>query len=180
MASDEGIREWLDRIKPGFGARFGSAFDEVGIEDESDLKDMDGELLESLETELKTAGAKAMQLKKIRAAVEAILNESSTEKEKLTAAKAELLSHSTADAAASMPAGVLKVSRQKQISAPSLWRSPALISPPKLPGHRVAEEKREEVRLLHFSPQKRRRHGGAFHQGRTGTPAVDALLPRQR
>ena len=45
MAS-ESIREWLDaEVKAGYGAKFASAFEEVGIEDKSDLQDMDDELM---------------------------------------------------------------------------------------------------------------------------------------
>ena len=49
MAS-ESVREWLDaEVKAGYGAKFASAFEEVGIEDTSDLQDMDDELMEELE-----------------------------------------------------------------------------------------------------------------------------------
>ena len=68
----DGVRDWLDSLKAGFGARFSAAFEEIGVEDISDLTDMDDELQTMLEAELRKAGAKAMQLKKIRTALGAI------------------------------------------------------------------------------------------------------------
>ena len=75
---DEGsVREWLDTvIKPGFGARFASAFEEIGVEEVVDLLDVDEEAQAELEEALKNAGAKTIQLKQIRKAVSAVLGES--------------------------------------------------------------------------------------------------------
>ena len=72
MAS-ESIRDWLDNaVKAGYAAKFASAFDEVGIEDTSDLQDMDDELMEELERVLAAADAKTMHVKKIKAAIGAV------------------------------------------------------------------------------------------------------------
>ena len=87
MAS-ESVREWLDaEVKAGYGAKFASAFEEVGIEDTSDLQDMDDELMEELERELTAADAKSMHLKKIKAAIAAVTGNASETRAKLDAAK---------------------------------------------------------------------------------------------
>ena len=69
----ESIREWLDEVKSGFGAKFASAFEEVGIEDKSDLHDLDEEAMAALELELQAVDAKIIHLKKIKKAIEAIV-----------------------------------------------------------------------------------------------------------
>ena len=108
MDDDGGVRDWLDSLKAGFGARFAAAFEEIGVEDVSDLADMDDELQATLEAELRKAGAKAMQLKKIRTALDAILNASP--RQALSAAAAELQpsGQSGSAAAAALPECVVK------------------------------------------------------------------------
>ena len=60
------IREWLDtKVKNGYGGRFGPAFQACGIEDGSDLTNMNAELMEELTALLKAAGAKTMHLSNI-------------------------------------------------------------------------------------------------------------------
>ena len=54
--ANESIREWLDaEVKPGYGAKFASAFEGVGIEDKSDLHDLNDEAMAELERELAAA-----------------------------------------------------------------------------------------------------------------------------
>ena len=85
----ESIREWLDNeVKAGYGAKFASAFEEVGVEDKSDLHDMDDELMKTLEAELQAVDAKPMHLTKIRKAIEAIVAPASATRAKLNAARA--------------------------------------------------------------------------------------------
>ena len=70
----ESIREWLDNeVKAGYGAKFASAFEEVGVEDKSDLHDMDDGLMKTLEAELQVVDAKPMHLTKIRKATPALV-----------------------------------------------------------------------------------------------------------
>ena len=88
MAS-ESIREWLDNeVKAGYGAKFASAFEEVGVEDKSDLHDMDAALVAELERELSAADAKSLHIAKIKKAIEAIVAPASATRSKLEAAKA--------------------------------------------------------------------------------------------
>ncbi len=95
----ESIREWLDEVKSGFGAKFASAFEEVGIEDKSDLHDLDEEAMAALELELQAVDAKIIHLKKIKKAIEAIVAPASSARAKLETAKehdarsAELAQH---------------------------------------------------------------------------------------
>ena len=57
MADAESIREWLDDdVKAGYGAKFASAFEECGIEDKSDLHDVEATVMVELERELSAAG----------------------------------------------------------------------------------------------------------------------------
>ena len=69
----ESIATWLDRdVKVGY-AKFAAAFDAVGIEDTSDLTDMNAKLMEELEQELVARDAKSMHIVKIKKALEAIV-----------------------------------------------------------------------------------------------------------
>jgi len=101
MAS-ESIREWLDAdVKAGYGAKFASAFEEVGFEDTSDLQDMDDELMANLEQELVAADAKAVHLKKIKAAINAVVGNAPETRANLDAAKStEVSTAETATSAA--------------------------------------------------------------------------------
>ena len=113
MAS-ESVREWLDaEVKAGYGAKFASAFEEVGIEDTSDLQDMDDELMSTLDQELLAAGAKPMHVKKIKAAIEGVAGHASATRAKLDAAKA--FEDSMAEMAQS--AAVLAVKEKRRVSS---------------------------------------------------------------
>ena len=84
----ESIREWLDdEVKSGYGAKFASAFEEVGIEDKSDLHEMDSDLMKTLEAELEHIDAKPMHLARIKKSIEAIVAPASATRARLNAAK---------------------------------------------------------------------------------------------
>lgn len=88
MLSDRSIREWLDEeVKAGYGAKFASAFEEVGIEDKSDLHHSDEAIVLELEGELRDAGAKSLHLKLIKEAIEVIIAPMAETRAKLTSAK---------------------------------------------------------------------------------------------
>jgi hypothetical protein len=61
---------WLEAVKPGYDAKYGASFVGIGIEDTSDFGDIDSAVWEDLEAALSAAGAKALQLKKIKAAID--------------------------------------------------------------------------------------------------------------
>eukprot|EP00405_Crypthecodinium_cohnii_P055459 CAMPEP_0206618288 /NCGR_PEP_ID=MMETSP0325_2-20121206/60151_1 /ASSEMBLY_ACC=CAM_ASM_000347 /TAXON_ID=2866 /ORGANISM="Crypthecodinium cohnii, Strain Seligo" /LENGTH=89 /DNA_ID=CAMNT_0054140453 /DNA_START=29 /DNA_END=295 /DNA_ORIENTATION=- len=64
------ISEWLESVKEGYGSRFVSAFEEVGVEDAEDLSELaEEEAAEALFAALAKSGAKAVQLQKIRRAL---------------------------------------------------------------------------------------------------------------
>ena len=63
------IDAWLDAIKPGYGNRFLSAFEQLGIEDAADVANIDHHFYLSLQAALQEAGAKPMHLKNIRLAL---------------------------------------------------------------------------------------------------------------
>ena len=68
----ESIREWLDEeVKPGFGAKFASAFEETGLDDKSDLHDLDDELMATLGASSCCRCARSSQ--KDQKAIEAII-----------------------------------------------------------------------------------------------------------
>ena len=86
----DSIREWLDSdVKAGYGAKFASAFEEVGIEDVSDLHDVDDEAMAALERELEAADAKLIHIKKIKKAIEGIVAPAAATRAQLDNAKAE-------------------------------------------------------------------------------------------
>ena len=118
MAS-ESIREWLDAdVKAGYGAKFASAFEEVGFEDTSDLQDMDDELMANLEQELVAADAKAVHLKKIKAAINAVVGNAPETRANLDAAKStEVSTAETATSAAVVAAKEKRRSSSKPFAA---------------------------------------------------------------
>jgi len=63
------IHDWLEELKPGWSARFESAFKAIGIEDASDLAALDDEILLALDGQLQAAGARIMHVKRIRRAI---------------------------------------------------------------------------------------------------------------
>ena len=65
------MRCWLDAIKPGYGTRFGDAFNKLGVEDVADLTEIEAGLLPELGSLLETLGGKPVQIQKIFRAIEA-------------------------------------------------------------------------------------------------------------
>ena len=59
------IRSWLDGVKAGWGARFGAAFEELGLEDTVDLSRATKEELDEVEQDLEKLGAKKLALRRI-------------------------------------------------------------------------------------------------------------------
>ena len=85
----ESIREWLDgEVKVGFGAKFATAFEEVGLEDKSDLHELTAAALDELIRELVAAGAKTIHLARIHKAIEAIAAPATAVRDRLDAARA--------------------------------------------------------------------------------------------
>ena len=68
-AEDLAIREWLDGIRRGWGAKWGAAFEAVGLDMAEDLEELDEESLEELTAELKAVGAKTIHIKKMIKAI---------------------------------------------------------------------------------------------------------------
>ena len=60
---------WLDAIKPGYGARFVSAFEKLGVEDIADVANIDLRFFADLQAALLECGAKPMHIKNIRLAL---------------------------------------------------------------------------------------------------------------
>ena len=100
-AEEDGtMRVWLDTaVKEGYGGKFASSFEECGVEDEADLADVDDEVMELLVAELKAAGAKALHLKKIQAAIAEAVNKQKPTRDALNAAATTALAASADDAA---------------------------------------------------------------------------------
>lgn len=74
------ISGWLDGLKEGWGVRYAACFEEIGIEDVTDLPFINDDLLKELTEELKRAGAKSMQVMRIREAMLSIKTENSPQK----------------------------------------------------------------------------------------------------
>ena len=87
MATGETIRDMLDGLKPGWGAKFAGAFEEIGIEDIVDLSFLTDDMKKELEGELKGVGAKTMHIHRILGAVAELSAAPSKLKEKLDGAK---------------------------------------------------------------------------------------------
>lgn len=69
-AGRRAIRDWLEGVKEGYGPRFAAAFEAVGVEDVTDLEELEGEeVTAALDEALAACGAKAIQLQRIRRAV---------------------------------------------------------------------------------------------------------------
>jgi hypothetical protein len=66
------IPEWLDSVKPGYGNKFSSSFEEAGAEDASDIADLDEKAMADLESRLESHGAKSIHISKIKAAITAM------------------------------------------------------------------------------------------------------------
>lgn len=64
------IEEWLEGLKEGYGKRFASVFEELGVEDVDDLNELvDGKGDAALRRALEAKGAKTIQVQRIRRAI---------------------------------------------------------------------------------------------------------------
>ena len=144
----ESIREWLDNeVKAGYGAKFASAFEEVGVEDKSDLHDMDDELMKTLEAELQAVDAKPMHLTKIRKAIEAIVAPASATRAKLNAARvADLQMTETAESSAVVSAKEKRKRSRKKY---------AVSRPPRLSAFHLGPSR---LSVFHLGPSHHPRH----------------------
>ena len=59
-------------MKAGYGGRFTSCFEEVGLEDTEDIAHIGAKAMAELEVRLVAAGAKVAQVEKVQAAVAAL------------------------------------------------------------------------------------------------------------
>lgn len=71
-ALDCEIKVWLDGIKSGYSERFASAFTEFGVEDLQDIRNLLDDDWQEIESQLERLGAKAMQLRQIQRAIDAL------------------------------------------------------------------------------------------------------------
>ena len=71
MPSSASITEWLDVVKAGYGDRFASCFDGIGVEDVADVEKNLGtaSTLAELEEGLRKAGAKTVHIQNIKTAI---------------------------------------------------------------------------------------------------------------
>ena len=125
MDDDGGsIRSWLDSLKAGWAARFAAAFEEVGVEDCVDLGDLDEELQAQLEDELKKAGAKGVQLKKIKEAISSVVQPTQAARANLK----EIQANSDGTASSTADSLLLSESRSGAVPADTGKRFMAFIS----------------------------------------------------
>ena len=85
-ADRDHVRAWLDGIKEGFAARFAAAFESLGVEDTSDLADLTPSDVEGLMAELEKLGAKTLQSRKIKDAIDEATKEAQSTRTRLAAA----------------------------------------------------------------------------------------------
>jgi len=70
MVRDGSIIGWLEALKGGYGKRFAGAFEELGVEDMSDLAEMVDSICDTaLKQALEAKGAKTVQVQKIQQAI---------------------------------------------------------------------------------------------------------------
>lgn len=68
--SSDSIEAWLESLKKGYGERFSAVFEELGVEDVSDLAELIDKTGDSaLKKALEARGAKTIQIQKIRRAI---------------------------------------------------------------------------------------------------------------
>lgn len=72
------INDWLESLKQGWGVRFTPAFHRLGLTDLRKLARLQGTDRDALEEELRTQGARIVQLKQIRNAINALANADKT------------------------------------------------------------------------------------------------------
>ena len=61
----DSVREFLDSVRSGWGARFGAVFESIGIETKSDLRMATSEEMAELDEKLSATGAGSFQLRQI-------------------------------------------------------------------------------------------------------------------
>jgi len=66
------VDEWLESIKYGYGRRYVSFFDELGVEDEDDLRRMKDARVEELRRLLERSGIKPVQMDYLTDAVDEV------------------------------------------------------------------------------------------------------------
>jgi hypothetical protein len=74
MAETLDVLPWLESIKKGYGSKFASSFEQLGVEDTGDVPTLSAETLVKLEAKLIDAGAKEAHVDKIKAAIAALVN----------------------------------------------------------------------------------------------------------
>ena len=68
-AAPKGISTWLDEVKPGYGEKYASIFEDLGVDDEEDVQNLRDDLARDLRAALENAGAKRGHLNNIESAV---------------------------------------------------------------------------------------------------------------
>jgi hypothetical protein len=73
------VVDWLDSIKAGYGSKFGSVFDDDGLDDTDDVGEVDVKTMADLEAGLVAAGAKPNHIRKIKTAMTALTSTNLTD-----------------------------------------------------------------------------------------------------
>ena len=68
-AAPKDISMWLDEVKPGYGEKYASIFEDLGVDDEEDVQNLRDDLARDLRAALENAGAKRGHLNNIESAV---------------------------------------------------------------------------------------------------------------
>ena len=68
-AAPKDISTWLDEVKPGYGEKYASIFEDLGVDDEDDVQNLRDDLARDLRAALENAGAKRGHLNNIESAV---------------------------------------------------------------------------------------------------------------
>ena len=68
-AAPKDISTWLDEVKPGYGEKYASIFEDLGVDDEEDVQNLRDDLARDLRAALENAGAKRGHLNNIESAV---------------------------------------------------------------------------------------------------------------
>jgi hypothetical protein len=77
-AGGSSLHDWLESLKPGWALRFTIAFERAGLTELRKLATLQGSDYDLLEDELRTQGARIVQLKQIRKAINALANAEKT------------------------------------------------------------------------------------------------------
>ena len=64
--------EWLETVNPGWGTKFGTAFEEVGAENTNFIAHIGADIMAELDECLTKAGAKKLHLAVIHDAIESV------------------------------------------------------------------------------------------------------------